>query len=133
MKIVAANRMRNDALRPPPRKSGRFCEACPHPVASEMVRHFLLLARDQSKPDAIFTYQPTPHNLLPSQCWYFLSTMPNCQPRIPPIPMKSLLLILAAALALTSCTVGTLTPIDPMTMRPSDRCQPKGYVIHDTK
>lgn len=51
--------------------------------------------------------------------------------------MKSLLILLALALLASSCAVRTLTPIDPMTMRPSERCNPhrdaEGYPVEATK
>jgi hypothetical protein len=40
--------------------------------------------------------------------------------------MKSLLLIPVLALGLLAGSCRTMTPLDPMTMKPSDRCLPEG-------
>ena len=52
--------------------------------------------------------------------------------------MKTLLLIPVLGLALCACSCRTSTPLDPNTMKPSDRCLPEHLhpasgAIHATK
>jgi hypothetical protein len=46
--------------------------------------------------------------------------------------MKRITLLTVLALALAGASCRTMTPLDPMTMKPSDRCLPAGSSVGGT-
>jgi hypothetical protein len=87
-----------------------------------MVRHFLLKS-SQSPADPRIPPESPPYVNPQRECWSFRVKTANRHSH-PHHPMKIPLFITVAALALFANSCRTVTPIDPMTMKPSERCLP---------